>query len=232
MSTITSFCRGHVDNDMMLGNVQGALDKHGLLDKYDVISACCFPEISSFGPFTLYRNVPQITELFRHMESYYSTLNSPLVYVCDEWGGVNKTGSKRSPGPQFWRSMSNVLTNKRRELNVRIHSWGLPFGYDKSCVSNSRMDRKDENIESSCGYCRWTAGNETSNSQLVALDRNRGLYDPVLGIGEVMFCHFQFGKKTVALSIDNMPQEKKEQFWAARKFEMTYHDGFGRQQFE
>ena len=207
-----TLCRGHVDNDMILGDVAGFLGKNHLLDKHDVISACCFPQISSFGPFTLYRNIPRITELFRYMDSYYDTINSHKMYICDEWGG----GSGRSPGPNYKQSMTKVLTERRHDLNVSIHSWGLPFGYDIGCARRGH----------SCGYCRWTAGSETSNSRLVASEMNRGLQDAIPGEAEVMFCHFQFGKKQAVSSLVSMSQEMREQFWAASEIEMTHSGGF------
>jgi hypothetical protein len=55
--------RGSVDNDMMLGNVQGFLDKKELLDKYDLISACCANKFKAFGPFMLYATALAVSSL-------------------------------------------------------------------------------------------------------------------------------------------------------------------------
>lgn len=87
--------RGHIDNDMLMGNVQGVLAKY--LDELDIISPVtdkpcivhrsvskcepnqppdstdCRPALT-WGPFTLYRNVPQITELFK--------AGRASLYVC------------------------------------------------------------------------------------------------------------------------------------------------------
>jgi hypothetical protein len=98
---------------MIIGNVQGMLVKY--LDDYDVISpttddpcpalqampkGCdikqdikdapqnkCKPRLT-WGPFTLYRNIPRITELFKtSVHGLYKLMNVKCAMFIDEWGG-------------------------------------------------------------------------------------------------------------------------------------------------
>jgi hypothetical protein len=206
---------------MLIGDVQGTLCKSGLLDKHDIISACCVKKYTTFGPFTLYRNVPRITELFRHLDSYYDSLNSQRVYIVDEWGG----GAADATGNHYNRSMSKLLADKRDELNVNIHSWGLPFGYDQKCRelnSEHAGNNEPSSVDRSCGFCEWAAGSGTSSGHLTAF----AVRGQTRFLQRVMFCHFQYGKKQAVVSLDRMSETERVNLLVAPRIVLTYMDGF------
>ncbi len=86
----------HVDTDIIFGDVAGILNP--LMDKFDVISPLggnlkeCDKGLNNpcpitYGPFTAYCNVPEITKLFRLIDAnLYETLNTKQWYGIDEWG--------------------------------------------------------------------------------------------------------------------------------------------------
>jgi hypothetical protein len=76
---------GHVDNDMLMGDVRKFLPP-SILNKFDVIPGIG-PENGqsrTWGPFTMYRNVPEVTELFRSLPDLLFVYDSVEAMFIDE----------------------------------------------------------------------------------------------------------------------------------------------------
>ena len=184
----------HVDTDIIFGNIAEFMNP--LMDQYDVISPLirpdeCEPEkpcFITYGPFTAYRNVPVITELFRLIETdLYETLNTAEFYSIDEWGHFPHDG----PGPSnfssvnYPRSMSNVIHKHWEKLSIRVGGNGrkLPLYWDGGKIKS--------------GLCVWTT--EDGRSKLMQGNRWRL-------IQEVAWCHFEYSKHNAAKLLWEMPK--------------------------
>jgi exopolysaccharide biosynthesis predicted pyruvyltransferase EpsI len=186
----------HVDNDMIFGDVARFMNP--MMDKFDIISAlgrgqadCGLknPCKITHGPFTAYRNVPEITELFRLIEvNLYETLNTAQAYGVDEWGGLRKRlGTNNVGSNDYLRSMSHVIHKYRHILPIRVGS-AVPF----ACAYYS---------EHACD-CIWTTSDGAS-SHLNANGR------------DVVFCHFLKTKHTAAKRLLEMPKNDREAIFHA-----------------
>ena len=181
----------HVDNDMIFGDVARFMNP--MMDQFDVISAlgrgqadCGLknPCKITHGPFTAYRNVPEITELFRFIEgNLYEGLNTTQAYAVDEWGGLRKRlGTNDAGSNDYLHSMSHVIHKYRNTLPVRVGG-GVPF----ACAYYSK---------NACD-CVWTTSNGTS-SHLNVNGR------------DVVFCHFMQTKHIAAKRLLEMPKNDQE----------------------
>jgi hypothetical protein len=225
-------CRGVVDTDMMLGNVNGFLHRKGLLDDYDIISPCCNVNhlgFKSFGPFMLYRNVPRITELFRQMESLYDSLSNQTVMMIDEWGGFAPDGGLH--GPYYDRSMTKLILDKKDALHIRVvgEFVNVPHGTDIPChipdqlvsanSSVSTREHRKERTALPCGLCRWSLGTRKTGSRLEAQSAPYKLR-------QMVYCHYQYGKDVTARNLRGMSQDEMAALLAAPAIERTFSDGF------
>ena len=180
----------HVDNDMIFGDVARFMNP--LMDQFDVISslgrgqANCglrSPCKITHGPFTAYRNVPEITELFRLIEAdLYETLNTSEAYAVDEWGGLRNRLGTDNDGRDYVRSMSHVIHKYRHSLPIRVSS-----SAPSACAYHS---------EHACD-CVWTSSDGTS-SHLAENGR------------DVVFCHFLKTKHIAAQLLLEMPKSDQE----------------------
>ena len=116
----------YVDNDLIFGDVAGILNP--LMDRYDVLTPIGHGKTS--GPFTAYRNTPQITELFRSIDGdlYYDALNNSTALAIDEWGQL---------GGVYSLSMSSVV--KKHQSTFQI-SPSFTFGWDGPDEQNPKLD--------------------------------------------------------------------------------------------
>lgn len=79
---------GYCDVDVIWGNLEKFIQEHKLLD-YD--------KASDTGHFTLYRNTPELRELYKKgaekgLADYKTVYTSPRIHAFDEWGeskGIN-----------------------------------------------------------------------------------------------------------------------------------------------
>lgn len=112
----------HVDNDLIFGDVAGILNP--LMDDFDVITPHGTKR-KTFGPLTAYRNVPEITELFRFIAGdLYAILNNPNTIAIDEWGQL---GQDKSLSMSL--SMTHVISNQNA---VHVSPGFLPLiGWDR-----------------------------------------------------------------------------------------------------
>jgi len=73
----------HVDNDLVFGDIDGLVNP--LMDEFDVITPLGSTR-RTWGTYTAYRNVPEITELFRLIDGdLYAILNNSRNLGIDEW---------------------------------------------------------------------------------------------------------------------------------------------------
>lgn len=199
---------GHIDNDMIMGNVAHFVAP--LLDKYDIITPldrdCTTNCDRTWGPFTLYRNVPKITELFKTGPTgLYNTYNNPATFFFDEWGG----GTRR----YYNQSMSAIINLQVKPLHLRHYHYGIPVGWDGEC-------HKSADIRA----CECTFSRE-NNSYHVIWNRT------ALGYGgkqvyPVLLCHFQFGKHETARIFYETPDTRVQEMLDAPTLVWSYYEGF------
>jgi len=171
---------GHLDNDMVLGNLRHFLTPERL-HAHDVI--CGITREYTWGPLTLYRNEPRINSLYRHaLRPLADVFNNASVQGFDEWGG---NGNRRKG--QFYNStMSGIVERMRHEVRW---SGGLSVVWDAFCFQKQRKKKKKK-VQIPCGEC--------------ILDRSNGeqrLRQDCFGLEpcteHVALCHFQATKNTV-----------------------------------
>lgn len=170
----------HVDNDLVFGNIAGLMNP--MMDEFDVITPLGSMR-RTWGPFTAYRNVPEITELFRLIDGdLYAILNKSRNLGIDEWcpllGGKDRPRGTISPVPCSM-SMSYVL-NKHQNLRV---SPDFTIGWDTK-KNHPSLD------------CVWTMRDERATLVMKG-------YEDV----PVPLCHFQFSKRTAAALLLQIDRE-------------------------
>lgn len=200
---------GHIDNDMILGNITEFLDP--LLDHYDIITPnqqdCEDKDCDrTWGPFTIYRNVPRITELFRTGDyGLYTTFNSGTTFFFDEWGG-----SKRN---YYDRSMTNIINKQLKPLRIRHYSGGIPVGWDGECVKSD---------DPRCSEC--VLSTETGENLLTWNRSATGTFE--YPFYPVILCHFQVGKKETSRKITDLALIDSEALLSAPVLVWTFKKGF------
>jgi hypothetical protein len=101
---------GHIDNDLVLGNVTAVLARYGPTS--DIISGS--PDHSTWGPFTLFRNTPDINTLFQRATiSLDRIFANPKPLCFDEWGSC---GYRRWPGA----AMASIVDLNAVALGLRV----------------------------------------------------------------------------------------------------------------
>jgi hypothetical protein len=203
---------GHIDNDMLLGNVGEIL--HPLLDDHDVIipnqQDCADKDCDrTWGPFTLYRNVPRITELFRlGNKGLYHIMNSATIYFFDEWGGMR--GSEHT---YYASSMTAIINKQVKRLNVRHFSGGVPVGWDGECQHSN---------DPRCSECVMTT--ESGKRKLVWNRTATGTFED--NTYPVLLCHFQHGKNKTAQQLKALSAASTETLLNAERLVWNYDMGF------
>ena len=182
----------HVDTDIIFGNIIRFMSP--LMDQFDVITPLrrpnqCKPEkpcYLTYGPFTAYRNVQKITELFRLIEAdLYETLNTVEFYSIDEWGHFphDGLGPYNFSSVNYPRSMSNVIHKYWNKLSIRVGGErNIPFGWDGGRLKSNK--------------CVWTI--KDGRSKLL------------MGNREMAFCHFEKSKHNAAKLLWEMPKIDRE----------------------
>lgn len=77
---------GYLQEDQLLGDLRAFLDGDALR-RYDVISPL-LPPMHHAGPFMVYRNVPNVNELFKRSSQWRAVLRSREYLAFDEWWGA------------------------------------------------------------------------------------------------------------------------------------------------
>lgn len=206
---------GHVDNDVIMGNVHRFLT-HDLLDNFDIISGLRKgdngrDELNTWGPFTVYRNVPKITELFRRSHDLFHVFNNHSAFFFDEWGGADRK--------YYEGSMTQTLNEQAGPLGIRWHG-GFPLGWDGECESRADAARCSECILTSRYYSEgMTRSTLTWNRTVFAADEEYTVY-------EVLMCHFQSGKKLMHDQFAKMDVAMRDNLLVANPLYMSYKEGF------
>jgi len=163
---------GHVDNDMVLGNLRHFLNRKRLQD-FDIISG--LPHEYTWGPLTLYRNDPRINGLFRQAtRPLVDIFNTKEAQVFDEWGG----GSDRNQGKYYESTMSGIV--ERNQDKVRWMG-GIHSVWDGFCAG-----QKEGNACSQCWLNR--SGKQRLEQDCFGQKPCRE---------HVFLCHFEFTKNSV-----------------------------------
>lgn len=196
---------GHVDNDMIVGNIRKWLTDD-VLSQSDIITD--FPgseygELFTHGPFTMYRNNAMNNELFKLSALPLSTILGNPDNVCfDEWGECGKMDK------HVGASMSGIIHKYRESLGIRWRGSALPMALDFECYKNDTWARKVD-----CAPCEFSRG------KLVASKTFHRAEDE-----EVAFCHYQFAKRRMESSLN---ETIVDAFVESGRFRVSYDKGFG-----
>jgi len=110
---------GHLDCDMLIGDVPRFLTRE-FLEEYDIVAGKSFNNgYPTWGPFTIYRNTPQLNELFRLGDIRYIFTNQ-TAFAFDEWGF----------GKYADISMSSIVLKNYERLGLRFARTGQPRAWD------------------------------------------------------------------------------------------------------
>lgn len=198
---------GHIDNDMILGNVGKFLTQE-VLQSSDIITA--YEHLATYGPLTLYRNANVTNELFRlaekPLEELYAT---PKPLHLDEWGaGFPKMYGKLE---FFNSSMSGIIQRHREGLGLRWRGYIGPLSIDVYCFGDP-----------GCKYdVVFTKGNGRPEAVKLVIGCS-GLFAPGT---EIVLHHFEFGKMNGRF-MDSLQDEKVDDLLTHRQFRVSYLEGF------
>ena len=183
---------GHVDNDLVLGDVRHFLTPQ-MLSQNDVISPMNFHEdkLLSWGPFTVFRNTKVVNELFRQGDLPLKGLLDRMKGVgFDEWGGGQPVDTKH-----VWNTtMSGILTNHHKQLGIRyFRGIGLPIEWDGLCP-----DKADQRRCSECTLT-WPPHSGLRQRLTKTVDNCTGSKEQCKE--EMLLCHYQKGKRNLDASL-------------------------------
>ena len=188
---------GHIDNDMMMGNVRKFLPAK-LLQHFDVVSPLetfAGDMFRTWGPFNMYRNNAKINTLFKLAGSKLRKLFAiPDGMWFDEWAqGNHDKYDKNNILTNV--SMTHIINEHGARLGVRVlgpETSKMPFMWDGLC---------HDGIGHHCGECRQriTAFGELRQHMYL-----NGRWFPVI------LCHYQMGKAGILKHLQAMKDSKWE----------------------
>lgn len=116
---------GHCDVDLIFGDIRHFINE-AILNRYD--------RIGVNGPFTLYRNKPEVNSSYREMGDVQKIFSEQKPFGFDEWG-INKCGTS-----YYW--INNFSDRLWRET---VFDNLAPFHYSfvSGAVRNSKKDIKN-----------------------------------------------------------------------------------------
>jgi hypothetical protein len=201
---------GHMDNDLLLGDVRRFLTPE-ILEQNDMISGA---REKSWGPFTLYRNSNTTNELFKLAPGPLRRIFDirPPVFF-DEWGQARS----------FEFSMSGIITKHAQRLGLRWHG-NFPVGWDGECKKDRTKQR--------CNECSFTLPqwNEVISKQRLVQDQSEITpgcaphSDEDRCQREVLLCHFQSGKPEVEASL--VDPEFRSHLIGNKRWRVSFLEGF------
>jgi hypothetical protein len=192
---------GHMDNDLILGNVTHFLTQD-LLEQSDII--CPIKDHKTWGPFMLYRNSKQINELFRLAElPLEQIIARKTPWFFDEWG----QWAPRSLDPKIRSksSMSGIVETHAKRLGLRVRDGNDIAGRLEVWSGPCSRSGKPR-----CAECVFSRGSITH------VDGNTS--EPA------MLCHYQHGKNNLVDSLQD--QNKFESLALAGEFRVSIPEGF------
>ena len=188
---------GHIDNDILLGNVRRFLSPD-MLAQYDVVSplgGIPGQQFRTWGPFTMYRNSAKVNTLFRlaGKANLRALFTNPDAMWFDEWGQGNS--SDFDPDRKLANtSMTYILSTNREKSGLRLadpHSTSLPMVWDANCRLTMKYGLH-------CGQCRLRTA-ESGRQELAGWKSSKWK--------EMLLCHFQMGKGNLKTMVDSFEPE-------------------------
>jgi len=195
---------GHVDNDMIVGNIRKWLTDEVLAES-DIITD--FPgsengEFFTHGPFTMYRNNRINNELFKLSGLPLSKILGTADSVCfDEWGECGRMEA------HVTASMSGIIHKFREYLGIRWRGNALPMSLDYDCHKNETWKGEDD-----CAPCEFRKGTIMASKTFYREE-----------VEEVAFCHYQFSKARMEISLNATIMDE---FVESGNFRVSYDKGF------
>lgn len=190
---------GYVDNDLVLGDIRSKLEaspnnSSSFLEQFDVI--CGIPNYASWGPFTMFRNIPETNKLFQSLETPWAeTFLAPWPQHFDEWGGSTS---------RFHISVSGLVT--RAASAGKIRAGNIPDGFivwDGDCRGDKRVC---EGANSSGVAGRYETDHHCFDCALSVLRVNNTPRNDLraethlcgtVKSRSIGLCHFQLNKKSI-----------------------------------
>jgi hypothetical protein len=193
---------GHVDNDMVLGDLNRFFTRD-LLQRHDVITA--YTHTYTAGPFTLFRNTPVINELYRRAKRPLEDIFANPRNLCfDEWGCGRKD-------PVYYDStMAGIVEKSISELGIRWIGLGVYY-WDGYCAGRKSF--------LPCGECLYHRSSEGAQQLLLTYTGPHQLQS------EVAFCHFQWTKGMMDASLGE-DDRLSENMIAQGAYRINFRDGF------
>jgi hypothetical protein len=212
---------GHLDKQMILGNLRHFLTPE-LLAFNDVL--CGIDEELPWGPFTMYRNVKVVNDLFLMLSeiSVKDGINSTTRMFFVESGGAS-SGMMTTPRTErFNSSMSGIMENYGDQLGLRWKGAVIPFDWDGRCPSDQRNRKKGR-----CGECVLTRLPDGSQQRLMATSKGcKKQHDGANScFEEVGLCQYIQAKKT-SLEPSLANDAKMDRLIAEGQFRVSLEEGF------
>eukprot|EP00286_Rhodomonas_abbreviata_P025729 CAMPEP_0181307566 /NCGR_PEP_ID=MMETSP1101-20121128/10958_1 /TAXON_ID=46948 /ORGANISM="Rhodomonas abbreviata, Strain Caron Lab Isolate" /LENGTH=461 /DNA_ID=CAMNT_0023413811 /DNA_START=187 /DNA_END=1572 /DNA_ORIENTATION=+ len=171
---------GHIDNDLLIGDTRNFLTPQ-MMSK-DIISGLYHK--NTWGPFTIFRNIPKVNLLFRRAPQLCEMLRD-----TEPWGFDEKFGKD---GNNMHEIIGKALQDP--SLGLTIHR-GVPVGWDGKDYNGYKTCEMKCPPQSNPGPCKLIRRCRQQKSGAKKCW--------VLGYGnigpemEVILCHFQYGKGSV-----------------------------------
>lgn len=201
---------GHCDTDLVLGNLTKFFSPD-LLEKNDIISGGSKP---SWGPFTLYRNIPSVNTLYQQIRKH-----APMerifadggYHYFDEWNNLVRKGSNTSMTGMIRLYASELgLRHTTEQTGALMNDKGAcKFGYKDGAQNLS-------NVPLRCGECSYDKG---------TLVYRRSVLPEPLPDQEVFLCNYQYAKK-FALNPSLREDQKYYDLVLEQQWRSTYQGGF------
>jgi len=215
---------GHLQEDLVLGNLGGRFASPGALAAADVLSPFGAPHNAS-GVLMLYRNEHRLTTLWRQSAAARRVLESPSYLVFDEsgWGAL-----------AHGDNLGAVLGREAVAGRLRFMRGGVPFGVTHTGREVSRLAAAGRWMASDRRHARGVA--PRPNDALVACWSEGALYvsagaegDPCSGYTrrgagrQVALLHLSSLKRQPAFSQLRIEGEAAASLAAARQITLTEH---------
>jgi hypothetical protein len=180
---------GTIDNDILLGDVRGYVEK--FLDDFDVIGG--IPNHPTWGPFTMYRNVEHINQLFfKASLPMQIILGLPYAMFFDEWQEYGRL--RKVP----YATISGIIERNRDSVRVQQGLMGTedpandgPWG---ECGPDEQhpLPRCCE-----CAYLTTTTTTRRSSSSSSAQPRLLHRFSLTGAYNDTLLCHYQKSKHVI-----------------------------------
>ena len=182
---------GHIDVDMMVGDIRKFLPAETLL-QYDIITplpSTPWNPVQAWAPFTMYRNRPDVVDLYTKLDS--AKLKA-LLFNPETTGFAGASGGAgghwgTSDPKTMQISMSTLIQEHVAELKLHIFADGLPYASDWKCV-DERTGMVGRTHCNECVFATNEAGTAATVLHIVGYDSYH----------DALLCNFRFGKAGVA----------------------------------